>query len=255
MTVQYASDLHLEMPVNRAWMELNPLVPKADVLILAGDILYLRDEHYTFKLLDIWSSEFEQVYIVPGNHEFYGRSFPLKETFPSFRLPIRRNVTYLNNQSITIENVRFIFSTLFTHIKYPEVIVNRMNDFHTIHYEADSLLSLEVSQYNECHDNCVAYLEKELSSHSGKQVVISHHAPYPGELIDFPFETSRGEAYHVDLLDLCDRHKVSHWISGHTHINKGSFEVGGTSFHSNQLGYVYQDQHHDFKRDAIVDIN
>jgi Icc-related predicted phosphoesterase len=254
MTIQYASDLHLEMLDNREWMELHPLIPSADILILAGDIMYLRDPHYHFEIIDKWSAEFKQVYLGPGNHEFYQRSFPLKNIFPSFKKELRKNVTYLNNRSLIIEDVKFLFTSLFTKIKYPEIVVNRMNDFHSIHFEEDSFLSLRVDEYNSCHEGCLTFLEKELEVRHEKTVVISHHIPYPGELVDYPFETSLDEVYHVDLLDYCERFKVDHWISGHNHINSTSFEVGKTTFHTNQLGYVSRDQHSKFRYDATISL-
>lgn len=72
MKLQYASDLHLEFGENSRWLKDNPLIPSADILVLAGDIGYLGDANYkTHPFWDWASLNYKQVIVVPGNHELY----------------------------------------------------------------------------------------------------------------------------------------------------------------------------------------
>ena len=54
MKIQFASDLHLEMTANAAWLQSHPLKVVGDILVLAGDTAYL-DEGAPDWFLD-WAS-------------------------------------------------------------------------------------------------------------------------------------------------------------------------------------------------------
>jgi metallophosphoesterase superfamily enzyme len=70
------SDLHLEFQENSRYLKHNELPITGDVLVLAGDIFYLRDKVAPLTKFWKWASEnYRQVLIVPGNHEYYNYSW------------------------------------------------------------------------------------------------------------------------------------------------------------------------------------
>jgi len=150
MKIQYASDLHLEFTENDSWLTKKNLIPKADILVLNGDIIVLHDGFENNKFFDYISTNFKQTYIIPGNHEFYG-GFDMKDAL-TMDINIRPNVKLLNNQAIIINNTKFIFTTLWTKIT-DEFIKDYISDFHKSVYN-DELLS--VKNYNDLHHKCVS---------------------------------------------------------------------------------------------------
>lgn len=260
MTIQYASDLHLEFPTNRDCLKNNPLIKSADVLILAGDIFHLDEKGYPEEFLDECSKSYDQVFIVPGNHEFYGKAYPISKIFPEVEIKLRDNISVLNNQVRDIEGTRFIFSTLFTRIHSDEAMKFKrsMNDFHVSVFDEDSLLPLSIDQYNQCHFKSKAFLEAELEEgFNGRTVTVSHHVPYPSQLIPgYPDygPDSLHNGFHVDLTSLMEQYPIDYWISGHTHFNHEPTEIHGTKCLTNQLGYVSYGEHRSFSREEILKI-
>ncbi len=75
MRIQYMSDLHIEFPENSMFLKQNEIPVTGEVLVLAGDIFYLKDKITPRAKFWKWASEnYRQVLIVPGNHEYYNYS-------------------------------------------------------------------------------------------------------------------------------------------------------------------------------------
>lgn len=140
MTLQYASDLHLEMKANTEYLLNNPIKKAADILILAGDITYLEDSYLANKVLDQLSDTFDEVMMIPGNHEFYKFCFPIEKTFPEFEFKVRENIRYYNNRTVVRGDIRILFSTLFSKVtdKRSWQIEQLMSDFHVSKFYENS---------------------------------------------------------------------------------------------------------------------
>lgn len=256
MKIQYASDLHLEFDDNKGFIHANPLKPAGEILILAGDITYLTPDHFADTIFEKLSGDFQHVYLIPGNHEFYKKHQDIAEVLPVFQRKVRENVTYLNNEVIYFKSdLRIIFTTLWTHLSPSKSfsIESKLNDFNQSVYGGERFTS---ERYNHCHQVCREFLESELQNpFSGKTIVASHHVPFPSKYCKYPFAGDElSEAFHVDLLDMISKYRIDHWVYGHNHLNMEPFELHGTHFHANQLGYVFYGEHKAFRPDALIEV-
>ncbi len=236
MTIQYASDLHLEFRENKEFLKTNPLIPAGDVLVLAGDIVPFAEINKHKDFFSFVSDNFAATYWIPGNHEYYG--FDLATKCGVLNEKIRSNVFLVNNTSVIGENIKMIFSTLWSKISpaYEWQIERSVNDFHVI---KNGKYRFTVERYNELHAESLAFLENELTSETGlKKVVATHHVPtrmnypaqYKGSVLN--------EAFAVELFELIEKTTPDVWIYGHSHSNTPDFEIGKTRLLTNQLGYV-----------------
>ncbi len=236
MIIQYASDLHLEFRENKGFLKANPLQPKGEILVLAGDIVpfALMDKHADF--FNYLSDHFEETYWVPGNHEYY--YFDVTTKCGIVHEMIRRNVHLVNNISVIRDNVKLVFSTLWTHIRpaYEWQIERGMSDFQVIKYDE---YRFSVAQYNQLHQECRMFIQQELSiARPECTVVVTHHVPtflnypdkYKGDVLN--------DAFAVELFDLIEKTQPHCWIYGHSHGNTPDFGIGKTRLLTNQLGYV-----------------
>ena len=250
MKIQYCSDLHLEFPENKEFLKSNPLQAKGDILILAGDIVpfVVMNNHGDF--FDYISDNFEYTYWVPGNHEYY--YYDISQKDGTINEKIRSNVFLVNNTSVQHNDIKFIFSTLWSKINPTNqwTIQRSMSDFQVIKYKEDIFTPFH---YNQLHQESIQFIEQELNQIGPeKTIVVSHHIP---TLLNYPeiYKANiLNEAFAVELYDFIEKSKINYWIFGHHHQNIANFRIGKTQLTTNQLGYLSDNKHGLFKNDAVI---
>jgi predicted MPP superfamily phosphohydrolase len=252
MLLQYCSDLHLEFRENKQFINQHPLQPKAEILILAGDIVPFTemDKHNDF--FTYISDNFKSTYWLPGNHEYYYSD--VSERSGSFNDTIRSNIFLVNNISIQHNDVRFIFSTLWSKISPANQwqIERSINDFHVIKFNGHFF---SAANFNQLHSDSRDFIEKELNRNdTGKTVVITHHVP---TFLNFPSQykgSILNEAFVVELFPLIESSHINYWIYGHHHHNTPDFNIGNTVLLTNQMGYVRNNENQQFSLDKTASV-
>lgn len=241
LSIQYASDLHLEFAENSRYLEEHPLQVTGDVLVLAGDVCYLGNNCARHPFWDWAADNYQQVVVVAGNHEFYD-GFDMDGLHDGWTYKIRPNVAYHYNDVIRIGDADLILTTLWSHIRIEDsgATQMRVNDFRRIRCGDKPL---DWVRFNEEHHRCFHFLNDRVKSSMAKHVVVAtHHLP-SFSLLPPEFKGSNiNGAFVVDLDGFIAANEVDYWIYGHSHRNIDA-QIGATRCVSNQLGYVRADEH------------
>jgi predicted phosphodiesterase len=234
MSVQYISDIHLELlnenEINKIKLYFEI---KANICVLAGDIGNpFLPSYYDFLLF--LSNKFKKIFIIAGNHEYYNNyiietQLKINEVVSNFI-----NISFLNNSYEDYENIRWIGTTLWTQIEHPEYTIN----------DTVMIKNLTVEKYNELHNEATIFLEKTLDEcfeNIIECIVITHHLP-SDKLTHPKFKTSFYKNYNqffsCNLDELIIKYNliINTWFYGHTHMP--SIEnIYNVSFLCNPIGY------------------
>lgn len=242
MKIQLVSDLHLEF-LQHDWPgeRLIAPVPRADVLVLAGDIANGADP---FKLFAHWPSHPKRVPIiyVCGNHELYSHAIDpmIRKMREGAAL---NNILFLENNSVEIGGVRFLGTTLWTDYRLPglnrtqrqlmEYVGSRLNDHFSIRTGRHAFTPRDAFAR---HEIARAWLEAELAKpFAGKTVVVTHHAPHQLSTHPRYIGNQLNAGFISDLSDLMPG--VDLWLHGHVH-DSFDYQVGRCRVVANPAGYI-----------------
>lgn len=262
MQLQVISDLHLEF---EPWLPQNC---GSDVLVLAGDIVVLGDvalvrqgvasqrqleraQRYQ-QLLGYCSREWEQVYLVLGNHEHYGGVWQHAKQNAQWLLEPYENITLLDDSAHHYGDHLFLGTTLWTSANNEDpisqhLIERALADYKHIYIEdlVGSLQRLRVEDTLQAHHNSVAWLRETLEQHpKTPTVVITHHAPsFHSVAQEYKHEHHLNGGFASDLSNLIlDNPQIQLWAHGHMH-NSSDYQIGSTRVVCNPKGYHRENPH------------
>lgn len=251
MRIRILSDLHREF--GHATL---PHV-EADAVVLAGDI----DKGARGVAWARQAFPGIPVLYVAGNHEYYGdRIGRLLEKLRE--AAAGSNVRILENDTATLDGVRFFGATLWTdfclcndRLSAFAAAADRltgMNDYRKIRRRDTTRL--------EPHDTAQLHAESRLAltrflvgSDLSRSVVITHHAPSLQSLPPARRTHSISAAYASDLDALIQAHAPALWIHGHIHT-PCDYRIGGTRILCNAHGYITKEARPGFRPDLVVEI-
>lgn len=244
--IQVLSDLHLE--VGQQYLSFDFPV-SAPWLVLAGDIGRLVDYEAYLHFLNRQAERYDRVFLVPGNHEFYGLDHQAgikkaRELVMESRLGGKVVLLHRHqwddpgpNSSLTI-----LGCTLWSHISphAREIVRHKVKDF-------SNIKEWSLDKHIEQHETDLGWLHErlqELATTAPERhvLVVTHHAPaMKGTSAPRNEDNLWSSAYATDLLQGEEAgqlwRQVKVWVFGHTHYCT-DFVVSGVRLLANQRGYV-----------------
>lgn len=256
--LQIISDLHLE----HRWLEIDQVLQNSSsndtVLALLGDIgSPLANASSLESFLRACSSQYKMVLYVPGNHEYYNHSgIDVIDVNRSLETLCRSfsNVHFLNNSFITVQDICFIGSTLWSHVplEHKFDVEGYLNDYRLIW--KPQLQRITVEDTNAEFEKNKGFIETAVCNAlaAGLQpVVLTHHTPSFFKTSAPRFEGKpTTHAFSTKLC--CPKDTIRLWCCGHTHFNFHHFEEGYELI-SNQFGYGTNPTT-GFKKNCIIDL-
>ncbi|KAK3295272.1 Metallo-dependent phosphatase-like protein [Chaetomium fimeti] len=238
--VQILSDLHLEVGQQYSTFTFPASAP---FLILAGDIGRLIDFEGYRGFLESQVSRYKKVFLVLGNHEFYGLDYQSglnearrlsQEPSLSGRLVLLHRARWDDPDS----DLTIVGCTVWSAI--PEaargIVETKVNDFKKID-------QWTAQQHNAIHQEEVAWLREQVqqtttSGPKRRLLIATHHAPcIEGTARPDQVHNPWSSAFATDLVQQEGWGGVKVWVFGHTHYSS-RLSRDGIQLVSNQRGYV-----------------
>jgi predicted phosphohydrolase len=233
LKIKLESDIHIEFQSHK------PDLEDIDVYIIAGDLGQFKNEKkWLIELTDKYPSV--DIVVVAGNHSYYQSNIEsvnrkLKELSDQ-----HNRMHYLQNDSVVINGIRFIASTMWTDFNKSNPLdmhdaQNGMNDYKCIRCN-NGESRFTPHHAVRLHKEAKEYIFKTLEESEEDTIVVTHHKPFVTN------NNYLSSAFEVELRgDLIESRKPPIlWFSGHDHASLSKlFDTsnGVVHFISNPLGY------------------
>ena len=267
MKLQLFSDLHLEVHPH-----FQPrAAPDADLLVLAGDIgsyqdgSLLADSDFGLARFSPKRGWPVPVLFVPGNHEYDNLDFDL--THARLRETCQRlGITWLERESLVLQGVRFIGTTLWTDfdaLTQPgdsavQVLKARAKAFRAADFYLQKTGATRSGQpfmapaWREQGLACRQWLRETLARpFAGSTVVVTHFAPSLSSA-DPRYGITPGTAGFCNALD--DLLPLAQlWVHGHLHCQHDYVQAGCRVL-ANTLGYAAKGEQAGFRPECVLEV-
>ena len=267
--LRYASDLHLERynkiydaPQICKFWEFDKDHNTKYNLALLGDIGYPNSANHDEFLKNV-SEKYDNIFYVPGNHEYYQHNIKIKNTVSQVKRALQAicakyNIILLDNETYMLDEFKIIGTTLWSHVPSSKkrYIRQYINDYRRIiNDDHDPITVCDTNRWNL---EAIKFIESNLDNE--KCIVLSHHAPlFSNEeknqytARELYFDSPNNSAFHNDLEWLLAE-PIKVWLYGHTH-HAGKFEANGVIVATNQMGYEYESDFIPFDPEVHINLD
>ena len=244
MKILPVSDIHTEFLGQWRTEQLVDNLADADVVVIAGDLGTGKGLEHA---IATFCRKYPHVVFVPGNHEYYGSSFPqtdelLKEINDKYD-----NFHWLNSSDGPIEIMghRFVGDTLW--FRRPEWVdepgAELINDFSQIKSFREFVYTF--------NNAALRFFQESLKK---RDIAVSHHLPSRLSVSEIYQTQLTTEFFVCEMDELILNRKPALWIHGHTH-DSFDYMLGETRIVCNPLGYFpHESAGSDFNYNKVIDI-
>jgi predicted phosphohydrolase len=201
---QYISDLHLERLVSGKF----PRIAKhADTLLLCGDIGNVYKSNYK-SFLNYTSNEFDKVFLITGNHEYYHRD--MKKVFDVDNK--------INDITSNFSNVHFLNQDCYQDKNYKILGTTLWADGFKYYMQEPNQHLKDFGEFvHERHLSDVNWLSNNIYIEPRKEVIVMTHYLPTYKLISPQFMHYNNLDRFANNLDFLIRSPVKYWLCGHSH--------------------------------------